>query len=141
MVINNKQQKDKFFDCNFFSKNRKAWTSVLEVFVSILLIAVMITLVVNSNVIQKPKLSEQIYKDQALTLKIIQMDDDLRGKVIGGTLTNSDIENMIPDYLDCNLNNIPANLEDKEIYAKSVLITTDMNTYDAKELKLFCWKK
>ena len=122
-------------------KNKRGWTSILEVFASILLIAGIITLVVNSNAIQKPKISEQIYKDQTLTLKIIQMDNDLRGKVIVGTLTNTDIENIIPDYLDCNLNNIPANLEDKEIYAKSVLITTDMNTYDAKELKLFCWEK
>ena len=122
-------------------KNKRGWTSILEVFASILLIAGIITLVVNSNAIQKPKISEQIYKDQTLTLKIIQMDNDLRGKVIVGTLTNTDIENIIPDYLDCNLNNIPANLEDKEIYAKSVLITTDMINYDPKELKLFCWEK
>ena len=121
--------------------NKHGWTSVIEVFVSILLIAGIMAVAVNSNAVQKPKLSEKIYKDQALVLKIIQMDDDLRGKVIGGTLNISDIGDIIPDYLECDLNNIPANLKDKEIYAKSVLITTNMEKYDPKELKLWCWEK
>ena len=129
-------------------KNKHGWTTVLEVFFSILIIAGIITLVVNSNAIQKPKLSEQIYKDQSLTLKIIQMDEDLRGKVIGGTLIIGDIENIIPDYLECEVKicnfGDECNLEiisEKEIYAKFVLITTDMINYNPKELKLFCWEK
>ncbi len=126
--------------------NKKAWTSVIEVFVSILLIAGIMAVVINSNAVQKPKLSEQIYKEQANILKVIQMDNDLREKVINEDLTDDDeiynaIEDIIPDYLGCALDNIPANLENKEIYAKSILITTDMEKYEPKELKLFCWEK
>ncbi len=122
-------------------RNKRGWTSVIEVFISILLIAGILAVVINSNAIQKPKISEQIYKEQVLILKIIQMNDELRGKVISGNLADSNIENIIPDYLDCDLNDIPANLEDKEIYAKSILITTDGSEYEPKELKLFCWEK
>ncbi len=122
-------------------KDKRGWTSLIEVFVSILLIVGIMVVVVNINAVQKPKLSERIYKEQANILKIVQMDDELRKKVIDGTLTKGDIENIIPDYLDCSLNNILPNLEDKEIYVKSVLITADMKKYEPKELKLFCWEK
>lgn len=148
MVIKNKRQKNKFFSYNFLKKNCKAWTSVIEVFVSILLIAGIMTAVVNSNAIQKPKISEQIYKEQAQILKVIQMNNELRGKVIGGSLIKDDINNLIPENLECETKicnfGDECNLEtitDKEIYVKSVLITTDGSEYNARELKLFCWEK
>src|SRR3989338_7168351 len=84
--------------------NKRGWTSVIEVFVSILLIAGIMAAVVNSNAIQKPKLSEQIYKDQALTLKIIQMNDEMRANVLKNELSqgiNDTIKNTMPDYLEC----------------------------------------
>ena len=133
-----------------FKRNKRGWTSVIEVFVSILLIAGIMAVVVNSNAVQKPKLSEQIYKEQALILKIIQMDDELRADVLANSLDmeNEKIKNTIPDYLkceakicdfpeECNLDALP----EKEIYAKSVLITTNENNYNPKELKLWCWEK
>ena len=107
--------------------------------------------VVNSNTIQKPKISEQIYKDQAFTLKIIQMDDTSRADVLNNQLSAniaSTIRNTMPDYLVCEAKICDLNSEcildktiNKEIYAKSVLITTDMVDYNPKELKLFCWRK
>ncbi|HLD38439.1 MAG TPA: hypothetical protein VJA20_03285 [Candidatus Nanoarchaeia archaeon] len=132
-------------------KNKNGWTSVIEVFVSILLIAGIMVVVVNSNTIQKPKISEQIYKEQTLTLKIIQMDDTLRADILNNQLSRgitSTIRNTIPDYLLCEAKICDLNSEcildktvNKEVYAKSVLITTDMVDYSPKELKLFCWKK
>ncbi|MBI2056919.1 hypothetical protein HYT91_01560 [Candidatus Pacearchaeota archaeon] len=135
-----------------FLKNKKGWTSVIEVFVSILLIAGILAVVVNSNAIQKPKLSEQIYKDQALTLKIIQMDDEMRTSVLNEQLSqgiNDTIKNTMPDYLDCkskicDFPNEECDLEtlpEKEIFVKSILITTDGSEYKAKELKLWCWER
>ena len=133
-------------------KNKHGWTSVIEVFVSILLIAGIMAVVVNINAVQKPKISEQIYKDQALTLKIIQMDDDLRIDVLNDEVSkkiDDTIDETIPDYLECeakicdfpdeecNLETLP----EKEIYAKSVLITTKADEYKPKELKLWCWEK
>lgn len=133
--------------------NKQGWTSVIEVFVSILLIAGIIAIVINSNVIQKPKIGEQIYKSQALTLKIIQMDDGLRVDVLGGQISvgvNNTISQTIPNYLECKSKicnfQSECNLDseaipDKEVYAKSILITADMANYSPKELKLFCWEK
>ena len=136
-------------------KNKHGWTSVIEVFVSILLIAGIMAVVVNINAVQKPKISEQIYKDQALTLKIIQMDDDLRIDVLNDEVSkkiNDTIDETIPDYLECEAKICDLNIDsecnlnseaipEKEIYAKSVLITTTADEYKPKELKLWCWEK
>lgn len=137
-----------------FKRNKRGWTSVIEVFVSILLIAGIMAVVINSNAVQKPKISEQIYKDQALILKIIQMDDDLRKEVLSKNfnMENEKIKNTIPDYLkceakicdfpeECNLEIIPTEAENKEIFVKSVLITATADEYKPKELKLWCWEK
>jgi len=131
--------------------NKRGWTSVVEVFVSILLIAGIMAIVVNNNAIQKPKISEQIYKDQALTLKRIQMNDELRIDILNNQLSvdvNNTIKDTMPDYLECEAKICPLNSEcildktiNKEIYAKSILITTDMVNYNPIELKLFCWEK
>ena len=108
-------------------------------------------IVVNSNAIQKPKIGEQIYKEQALTLKIIQMNDNMRLNVLSDLVSieiNNTIKNTMPDYLECEAKICVLNSEclldravDKEVYAKSILITTDGDNYSPKELKLFCWEK
>ena len=149
--MKNKRQKNKFFSYNFLKKNRKAWTSVIEVFVSILLIAGIMAVVVNSNAIQKPKLSEQIYKDQALTLKIIQMDNSMRASVLNNDLSreiNDSIKDTMPDYLKCEAKicvlNEGCNLDEileKDVFVKSVMITTNGEDYIPKELKLWCWER
>ena len=134
-------------------KNKNGWTSVIEVFVSILLISGIIALTINSSTLQKPKISEQIYSSQILTLKIIQIDDELRADVLDGQVSaeiNNTIDQTIPNYLgckskicnfpsECNLD--PEAIPNKEIYEKSILITTNMASYNPKELKLFCWEK
>ena len=132
-------------------RNKRGWTSVIEVFVSILLITGIMVAVVNSNAIQKPKLSEQIYKEQALTLKIIQMDDEMRANVLKNELSqkiNDTIKNTMPDYLKCEAKicvlNEGCNLDEileKDVFVKSVMITTNGEDYIPKELKLFCWEK
>ena len=132
-------------------KNKKGWTSVIEEFVSILLIAGIMVAVVNSNAVQKPKLSEQIYKEQALTLKIIQMDDEMRASILNNDLSqkiNGTIKDTMPDYLECEAKicglNEGCNLDEileKEIFVKSVMITTNGEDYIPKELKLWCWEK
>ena len=134
-------------------KNKNGWTSVIEVFVSILLISGIIALTINSSTLQKPKISEQIYSSQILTLKIIQIDDELRADVLDGQVSaeiNNTIDQTIPNYLECKskicnfpieCNLDPEAIPNKEIYAKSILITTNMASYNPKELKLFCWEK
>ena len=43
-------------------ENKRAWTSVIEVFVSILLIAGIMAVVVNSDAVQKPKSASKFIK-------------------------------------------------------------------------------
>ncbi len=133
-------------------KNKRGWIRVLEVFFSILLLVAIMMIILNSQVVQRTKKGEEIYKEQALVLKIIQLNDSLRGDVLNDDVSaeiNNTIGNTMPNYLECNaticelneectLNSLP---EDKEIYVKSVAIFANNTDYAPKELKLFCWEK
>ena len=57
-----------------------------------------------------------------------------------------------PNYLNCEamvcvlnevcpLDPFPDEAKDKDIYAKSVAITANLETYDPRQLKMFCWVK
>lgn len=139
-----------------FLKNKKAWTAVLEVLISILLLASVLSLVLSEGIIKNKTKNQEIYEKQDNILKIIQIDDNLRDSVINANIINGELPQEINDTIknnsandlkceakicilkqECNLNNLP----DKEIFVKSVLISNSINKYDPRELKLFCWKE
>lgn len=139
-----------------FLKNKKAWTAVLEVLISILLLASVLSLVLSEGIIKNKTKNQEIYEKQDNILKIIQIDNDLRNSVINANIINGELPQEINDTIknnsandlkceakicilkqECNLNNLP----DKEIFVKSVLISNSINKYDPRELKLFCWKE
>ena len=142
--------------------NKRGWLKVLEVFMAILLLVAILTIILNNQDASNKKKSEEIYKQQAFALRIIQLDDNLRGKIMSVDSNylptdsdnnfpsdiNNSINNAMPDYLICKsmiclfgnkcvLGSAPAK---KDIYVKSVLITTDGTGYETRELKLFCWE-
>lgn len=155
MVIKNKKSEIFSSFAENIKLNKKGWTTIIEVFISILLLASLVTVILNSEVVQEKTKSEDIYKEQVLVLKIIQLNDSLRQNVLDDTLSigiNNTIDNTIPDYLKCeakicvlnskcDLNSLPSETENKEIYVKTVLITTNNTDYNPKEFKLFCWEK
>lgn len=134
-------------------KDKHGWTTVIEVFISILLISGIISAIAIANSVQKPKISEQIYESQSSVLKTIQINDNLRAEVLSGQLTvgiNNTIIQVTPNYLECKAkicdfpnecNLDPEAIPEEEIFVKSVLITEDKVNYNPKELKLFCWEK
>jgi len=131
-------------------KNKKGWTTIVEVFISILLLAGLMTVILNSGAVKDSGKSEVIYKEQARVLKIVQLNDSLRDQILNGNLNQVEqtINNTMPNYLECKakicvLNGVcDLDIEiDKEVYVKRVLITTNMVKYDPKELRLFCWEK
>ena len=132
-------------------ENKKGWTTMIEVFVSILLLAGVMTLILNVGDPQETRTSEIIYKEQALALKIIQLDDSLRKDVLADTAPNNIIKETISSDFDCsskicvlnedcNLDSLPEEAKNKEIFVKSTLITATIDDYLPKELKLFCWE-
>ena len=129
---------------------KKGWTSIIEVFVSILLLTGIISVIIDNQSSQEITKSEQIYEKQSEILRIIQLNDNLRESIISNQLSNeinNTINDNLPDSLECFAKicelDETCNLEelsDGEIYVKSILIFATIDQYSPKELKLFCWE-
>jgi hypothetical protein len=140
--------------------NKRGWIKIVEAFVAILLITGVVLVILSQENLVNVDLHSDIYESQLITLRDIQMNDDLRASVLGvSTPLESDdagfpvdvkarIQYFALDYLECEakicelessctLNNPP----EKEVHAQTVAITSTSTTYDPKQLKLFCWSK
>ncbi len=129
-------------------KNKRGWMEVMEVFFSILIITSVLILALNA-VATPEKKSEEIYKEQSKILKEIQLNENMRNFILEGNQNeiNNFIDNKKPVYLECQAVICDfgsqcdlEEIDEDEIYTKSILITANENSYNPKELKLFCWE-
>jgi hypothetical protein len=145
-------------------KNKKAWVKMVEVFISIMLMTASIVMVLNKNVFSGEEMKE-VDGQMTYILRTIQINETLRSEVVdsgadlpvewedfeesGLTKNKNTILEKIPANLECEakvceLNdncineNTPA---DKNVYSKATYISADLNTYNPRQLKLFCWRK
>jgi len=142
-------------------KNKRGWIKIVEAFVTILLVAGVLLIVINQGYIGKTDISSQIYDVEISILREIQLNDTLRNEILSVTppievtednvsQTWNKITDRTPGYLDCKakicemeelcqLDEYP----EKDVYAESVAITTTLETEEVKyrQLKLFCWVK
>ena len=140
--------------------NRKGWIKIVEAFTAILLIAGIFLVILEKGQIQKEDPAEKIYQSEVEALKKIQQNETLREMILsvaGPLPVNSSsfpiglenaINSEIPNYLDCEKLICVFNGEcifylnsEKDIYARSVTISSTLNEYNPRQLKLFCWVK
>ncbi len=164
-MVSKKQKNQIFFNYSFFIKNRRGWIKIVEAVVAILIILGVILMIINSGNTPKEDISEKVYNAEYLMLREIELDQTLREDILN--VSNSslpvdwpyfnvtgliNVANRIiektPDYLECEaklcqLNKICTidRYQDKDLYAKSIAITTSLNVYSPRQLKLFCWVK
>jgi len=150
-----------YFKMNKLKRNKRAWIKIVESFLAILMIVSVLSVIVAKDLIGKNDNSDTIYEEEFYILQKIQANSSLRSEILD--LTTIPLESTDPgfpfefnDILNatilesfncslkiCNANSIctltfsPPN---KEIYAKSILINSDLNTYNPRELAIFCWK-
>ena len=142
-------------------KNKKAWIKIVESFIAILMIVSVLSVIVVKDLVRKPDNIETIYEEQFHVLQKIQVNSSLRQEIVELSAipmesTNSSfpfnseaiinstnlrdfncsLKICVPNS-DCSLSNP---VSDKEIYAKSIIIDSDLNTYNPRELAIFCWK-
>lgn len=144
-------------------QDKKGWIKLLEAFIAVLLIIGVLYLVIDQGYLEKEDLSSQIYTQENLILKKIQLDDDLRKDVLDSTplvlwedgAFPSSVKTKITEQTPNNLNciaqiceiNDPCIFEEsdegigKDIYSQSAGIFANLDEYDPKQLKLFCWLK
>jgi hypothetical protein len=143
-------------------KNKRGWVKVLEVFVSILLVTGIVILLLNKTYF-RDDLSEEVNNMEISILRDIQLNESLRGDIlsvsnlpvnwsdfdsIGLTgVKNKIIENKLGS-IDCeaklcSLYDACRIEEDlvKDIYVESLVISSDLESYSPRQLKLFCWEK
>lgn len=161
MVMNKKEKNKGFLRPNFLIKNRKGWVKVLEVFVSILLIMGVVFFTLNKGYVRK-NLSDEISEMELSILRKIQTNDTLREIVLNAEIPSNftdfnssellEIKNLVDESKLSNLNcqTKICSLEDicktdedvdKEIYAESAVVSANLNIYNPRQLKLFCWEK
>ena len=139
------------------SKNKRGWIKVVEAFVSILLIVGVLIVLVNQRGFEKED-SGNIYIKENSALREIGLNKTLRNQILNleplpieWEALPSDIKNKISNiesYLECNArlcdtNDIcePGNYTNKDIYARSVFISSNTTKYSPRQLKIFCWER
>ncbi len=146
-------------------KNKKGWIKVSEAFLAILLIAAVIILVAGNTGVREEDPKERISNSQILILRDIQLNDELRQEIIDTsgeidwdegfpTPVKNRIEERKPSWLECVAKICDPEdecilsdekisgfgLEEENIYTQSALITSTIDTFNSRQLKLFCWE-
>ncbi len=145
-------------------KNKKGWVRIVESFMAVMLIMGIVIILVSSERLFPDEMALKAENAQAGILREIQLNDTLRGEILGVDLNSRVVvgENNQLTQLNRTLNNrivetffegcvaqicMPGNsceydgdkLKGKDVYAQSVLITADSSTFSPRILKLFCW--
>jgi hypothetical protein len=143
-------------------RNKKAWIKMIEVFISVMLLTGAVTLMINENFFTG-EITKEINNNLDYMIKTIQLDDSLRGEILGASLpvywddfnsqglqnTRGEIETITPVNLICQaqvcaLNDACLNSNaptDKNVYSRAGYISADLDTYSPRQLKIFCWRK
>jgi len=138
-------------------KNNKGWIRIVESFIAVLIVIGAAIIVVGGG-IQIEGISEKVYDIEISILREIQLNNTLRSEILetNGTIewddfpseTKNKIQNKIVSWLECIAKICtPESLcllegeSEKSIYAQSVLITSTLDTFNPRQLKLFCWEK
>lgn len=135
------------------------WVRIVEAMVGILLIAGFLIVIINNGNAGDTGISEKVYSSENTILREIQLNNTFRTYILGIGTTSVEFENFdvtlknhitsrIPNYLNCTgkicdfATDSTCTIESSEnnLYARSVMIATNENTYSPKLLKLFCWE-
>lgn len=148
---------------NYLKKQKKGWIHLVEVFLSILLLAgvLLVTATQISSNSNKNNLQTQISEKEIAILRDIELNNNMRTEIVNVNSDSLPLEwNDFGDELQDVMNRIieltPTNFDckaklclldqecvlneeiDGDVYAKSVMISADLDVYSPRELKLFC---
>jgi len=132
--------------------DRKAWLRIVEAFLAILIILTAL-LVIMSRQEERADITGSVHEKQSEILEIISKDNALRNETITTTTSennaviNNAIKKMAPNSWNfstriCNLAEACGmTTPDKEIYVSERIITSTLDDYAPKKLRLFVWIK
>lgn len=129
-------------------RDKKAWLKILEVFIAIALIF-SVTLIVYSKTNKTIDKEVEIKRIQRAILQEISYNDALRKAVLANH--TDEVRDFIRsrmhpslgfDITICDLNDIcNIYIQGKDVYVDETVISSSLDTYGPKKLRLFVWKK
>ncbi|MBU2562113.1 MAG: hypothetical protein KKF68_00430 [Nanoarchaeota archaeon] len=142
-------------------KDKKGWIRIVEAFVAILLITGVILILLNKQEISERDISLKVYQTEIAILREIELDDNLRADILGVDKSllpvdwedeefpltiKEKISERAPNYMKCigKICEVTADClmeegTEKEIYAQSVAIMATLESFNPRQLKIFCW--
>lgn len=140
--------------------NKRGWLRIVEATISILLIAGVVLIVISQNEKQKEDIASKVYSFEISILREIQLNSSLREEIILASVpldnssfstetpkTFAKIIEKKPGYLECLVqicvtDNIclPSEYPDGALYVQSAVITSTLQDYSPRLLKIFCWE-
>jgi hypothetical protein len=130
--------------------NKRGWLKIVEAVLAVLIIFSVVLIIMAKQQV-RPDLSEEIYANEIQILNLIAQDNNLRAEILQDNPTNANIkiEQHLSQSLDfltkiCDINeacNSDLTPTDREVYVKEVLITSTLEIYNPKKLRLFVWSK
>lgn len=141
------------------NKKEHGWIRIVEAFTMILLISGVFLMISGKN--SSKDFSQKIYGREQGILREVQLNNTLRASILSfneGSLPikwqnfppdlKNEITSETPDYLVCQSKICRvdkmcslSNSVDKNIYIQEVMVSSTLNTYSPRKLKLFCWEK
>ena len=127
-------------------KNKKAWLRIVEAVMAVVIILSVVIVLYGKN-IEKPEKSDFIYSQQEIILTEISENPELRNAVITGNtlLIESFVNQRKPSGFNyslriCSLDDVCGfNEYKKEIFSSERIISSTLQDYAPKKLKLFTW--
>lgn len=142
-----------------YLQEKRGWIRIVEAFVAVLLITGIVLMLVDNGVLSEDS-SRAIYEIEDTILTMVQQNQTLRTEILSfvalpvndsafsANLQNT-ISQNIPNYLDCSA--MVCALGEGEcvidmgvnasVYSRAVVISSDLTSFDPRQLKLFCYKK
>lgn len=140
-------------------KNRKGFIRIIEAFMMIIVITGVLLVFLSSRETNNYDNSIAVHDAEQNILQEIQKNSSLRDEILNQVVLPTDWENFpnstktkiiseTPNDLNCegkicslNDNCILSSSVEKDVFVQRVLISSDLNQYSLRQLKLFCWKK
>mgnify|MGYP001580655145 CR=1 FL=1 len=137
---------------------KKGWIRMGEAFTAIMLITGVLLIIFNKGGSQEEIPSKKIFEQEQGILRYIELNNSLREDILGISLDalpaslenfpeilRNSINSRVPSYLNCDAKICNLGSEcpydsgpEEDVYVQKVVISSSLNSYNLRELKLFC---
>jgi hypothetical protein len=144
-------------------KNKRGWIRLVEAFLSVLLIAMVLVIIINNQNIKTNDAPTSVYNYEIYMIKSVELNDSLRNDIVlmsdsnlpsnwenstfpinvKNKITNLTLSSLFCEAQICQTNSSCDFWQEikSDIYTQRVFISSSYQNYNPRQLKLFCWPK